>query len=466
MTSKTIFDKIWNNHSVGFRTDGKELLYIDRHVIHELHVPHAFSRLSKSKHQIHRKDLTIIVQDHTVPTREGLELISEHIKITREHAKNYGLQLIDVHSKEHGIVHVVSPELGLALPGFTLACPDSHASTVGAIGCLAFGCGTSELEHILVTQTMVLNKPKQMRINLTGTLMRGVGAKDIALKIIGLLGVDAGKGYAVEFAGPVIDQMSVEERMTLCNMSIEWSCRTCIIAPDQKTIDWCTNRSQTPTRDHWNEVLKYWETLKSDGNSQFDKEHTIECSNVGPQITWGTDPSQVLDIGALVPSTTATQDQAYAQSIKAMNYMGLSAGQDLRGLNINRVFIGSCSNSRINDLREVAQLVEGKQVASHVKALIVPGSTATKEQAESEGLDIIFKNAGFEWHKSGCSMCAGANGEVGQMGERCVSTSNRNFENRQGRGVRTHLASPQMAAAAALAGHIVDARDFLPAKER
>ena len=465
MTSKTLFDKIWTNHSVGFRSDGKELLYIDRHVIHELHVPHAFSRLSKSNHQIHRKDLTVIVQDHTVPTREGLELISEHIKITREHARNYGLQLIDVHSKEHGIVHVVSPELGLALPGFTLACPDSHASTVGAIGCLAFGCGTSELEHILVTQTMVLNKPKQMRINLIGSLQRGVGAKDVALKIIGLLGVDAGKGYAVEFAGTVIDQMSVEERMTLCNMSIEWSCRTCIIAPDQKTIDWCSNRSQTPKGADWIQVLNYWQALGSDGDCQFDREHTIECSALVPQITWGTDPSQVLDIGALVPSAPSSQDNAHLQSIKAMEYMGVNPGQDLNGLMVNRVFIGSCSNSRINDLREVAQLVKGKKVANHVKALIVPGSTATKEQAELEGLDIIFTDAGFEWHKSGCSMCAGANGEIGQMGERCISTSNRNFENRQGRGVRTHLASPQMAAAAALAGHIVDSRDFLPITE-
>jgi len=461
MKNKTLFEKIWSNHSVGFRPDGKELLFIDRHVIHELHVPHAFSRLSKSNHTIHRKDLTVIVQDHTVPTRDGLELISEHIKVTREHAKNYGIQLIDVSSAEHGIVHVVSPELGLALPGFTLACPDSHASTVGAIGCLAFGCGTSELEHILVTQTMVMVKPKQMRVNLTGHLSVGVGAKDVALKIIGMLGVDAGKGYAVEFSGSIIDDMSIEERMTLCNMSIEWSCRTCIIAPDQKTIQWCANRNQTPKGKDWEEALKYWETLRSGVDCHFDKELSIDCSSLAPQITWGTEPSQVLEIGDRVPQSPELDNNLKTQYEKATAYMGVSPGQDLKELSVNRVFIGSCSNSRINDLRDVAKLVKGRKVASHVKALIVPGSTATKQQAEQEGLDIIFKDAGFEWHKSGCSMCAGANGEVGQMGERCISTSNRNFENRQGRGVRTHLASPQMAAAAALAGHIVDSREYL-----
>ncbi len=463
MKNKTLFDKIWSNHSVGYRPDGKELLFIDRHVIHELHVPHAFSRLSKTQHAIHRKDLTVIVQDHTVPTRDGIELISEHIKVTREHAKNYGIQLIDVSSAEHGIVHVVSPELGLALPGFTLACPDSHASTVGAIGCLAFGCGTSELEHILVTQTMVMVKPKQMRVKLTGHLSSGVGAKDVALKIIGMLGVDAGKGYAVEFSGPIIDEMSVEQRMTLCNMSIEWSCRTCIIAPDHKTIEWCSSRAQTPKGKDWDEALNYWKGLSSDEDCQFDKELSIDCSSLVPQITWGTEPSQVIDIGERVPFAPGLNSNLSFQYEKAMSYMGVSPGQDLKELSVNRVFIGSCSNSRINDLRDVAKLVKGRKVASHVKALIVPGSTATKRQAEKEGLDVIFKDAGFEWHKSGCSMCAGANGEVGQMGERCISTSNRNFENRQGRGVRTHLASPQMAAAAAIAGHIVDSREFLEA---
>ena len=458
---KTLFDKIWEQHSVGQRHDGRHLLYIDRHVIHELHVPHAFKRLDLSGRTIRRPDLTVIVQDHTVPTRPGLELISEHIKITREYAKKYQLKLIDVGSEQHGIVHIVSTEIGFAMPGYTLACPDSHASTVGALGCLAFGCGTTELEHILATQVMVIDKPKQLRITINGTLQAGVSAKDVALYLIRLVGVNAGRGFAVEFTGSTVQEMSIESRMTLCNMAIEWGARTCLIAPDPKAIEWCSKTMLSPTRDQSFNMSPFWSNLKSDKGAQFDEEIELDCSKLVPQLTWGTDPSQVVGVDELIPDPMIMASTDQQQALKALTYMEVCAGDRIQGIKVDRVFIGSCSNSRISDLRAAASIVRDRKVANHVKAIVVPGSTQIKKQAEVEGLDKVFIEAGFEWHHSGCSMCAGANGDVGNPGERCLSTTNRNFENRQGRGVKTHLVSPQMAAAAALAGSIVDVRNYL-----
>lgn len=456
---QTLFDKIWDFHHVGTRGDGRELLYIDRHVVHELHAPHAFHELDTHKHTVRRRDLTLVVQDHTVPTRTGLPLRSAHIDATRLGAQKHAVSLVDVESPEHGIVHVVSPELGIALPGLTLACPDSHASTVGALGCLAFGCGTTELVHVLSTQVMALQRPKQMRVNFTGKLARGVTAKDLALHLIRTVGVDAGRGHAVEYAGEAIRALDVEARMTLCNMTIEWGGRTCLIAPDEKTIAWCRGRLNAPTGAAWDEAVAWWRTLPTDADAQFDREITIDCSQVAPQVTWGIDPSQAIGVNEAVPGGTEERTTA------ALAYMGVEAGAPIAGVPVDRVFIGSCANSRLPDLRAAAAVVRDRKVAPGVKAIVVPGSSTVKREAEREGLDRIFLDAGFEWRNAGCSMCAGANGDVGQPGERVVSTTNRNFENRQGRGVRTHLASAEMAAAAALAGRIVDVRDWLPAED-
>jgi 3-isopropylmalate/(R)-2-methylmalate dehydratase large subunit len=457
--SQTLFDKIWDFHHVGTRGDDRELLYIDRHVVHELHAPHAFHELDTKKHTVRRRDLTLVVQDHTVPTRTGMPLRSAHIDATKLGAQKHAVSLVDVDSPEHGIVHVVSPELGIALPGLTLACPDSHASTVGALGCLAFGCGTTELVHVLSTQVMALSRPRQMRVNFTGRLARGVGAKDLALHLIRTVGVDAGRGHAVEYAGEAIRALDIEARMTLCNMTIEWGGRTCLIAPDEKTIAWVRGRPNAPTGAAWDEAVAWWRTLASDADAKFDREITIDCSHVAPQVTWGTDPSQAIGVDEPVPGGSEERTTA------ALAYMDVQPGAPLAGTPVDRVFIGSCSNSRLPDLRAAAAVVRDRKVAPGVKAIVVPGSSTVKREAEREGLDRIFVAAGFEWRNAGCSMCAGANGDVGQPGERVVSTTNRNFENRQGRGVRTHLASAEMAAAAALAGRIVDVRDWLPAED-
>lgn len=460
MVMRTLFDKIWDFHLVGQRADGRELLYIDRHVVHELHAPHAFSALDLTRRSVRRKDLTIVLQDHTVPTRPGVPLQSAHIDATRIGAKRHGVRLVDVAEPEHGIVHVVSPELGIALPGLTLACPDSHASTVGALGCLAFGCGTSELGHVFATQVMALSKPKQMRIHFSGKLSRGVSAKDVALHLIRTVGTDAGRGHAVEYSGNVVRDMDIEARMTLCNMTIEWGGRTCLIAPDEKTIAWCFGRPGTPSGPAWEEAVAWWRTLATDAGAAFDDEVDIDCSAIAPQITWGTDPAQTMAVTERVPGPLAFGQSSQTRTQSALDYMGLAPGAPIAGVAINRVFIGSCSNSRLSDLRSAAVIVRGRKVAPGVKAVVVPGSSTVKRLAESEGLDEVFRSAGFEWHNAGCSMCAGANGDTGAPGERCVSTSNRNFEHRQGRGVRTHLASPAMAAAAAIAGCIVDVREL------
>ena len=459
---KTLFDKIWDYHRVGLRGDGRELLYIDRHAVHELHAPHAFGELDASGREVRRRDLTMVVQDHTVPTRPGVALGSTHIDATRLGAGKYKVRLIDVAEAAHGIVHVVTPELGVALPGLTLACPDSHASTVGALGCLAFGCGTTELGHVLTTQTMALIRPRQMRVNFHGRLAPGVGAKDLALHLIRQLGVDAGRGYVAEYAGEAIREMGIDARMTLCNMTIEWGARTCLIAPDDKTIDYCKGRPAAPAGVEWEEAVAWWRTLPTDADAVFDSEIDIACADIGPQITWGTDPGQAIGINERIPAPLAAGADARTEA--ALAYMGLKAGASLAGTAVDRVFIGSCANSRLSDLRLAAEVVRGRHVAQGVTAIVVPGSSTIKRDAEREGLDKVFLAAGFEWRNAGCSMCAGANGDVGQAGERVVSTTNRNFENRQGRGVRTHLAGPAMAAAAAVAGCIVDVRELLASK--
>jgi 3-isopropylmalate/(R)-2-methylmalate dehydratase large subunit len=455
----TLFDKIWNNHFVGVREDGRELLYIDRHVVHDLHAPHAFKELSRQNREVRRKDLTVVVQDHTVATRHDIAIVSENMRATQQACHDHKVNLIDHRSPQHGISHIISVEQGWALPGKTLACPDSHASTVGAMGCLAFGCGTTELVHILATQTMALIKPQQMRVWLTGQLRTGVSAKDIALHLIRRLGVTAGRGYAVEYSGSVIQDMDLEGRMTLCNMTIEWGGRTCLIAPDAKTVAWYKAQGSDLPEDVLRCVTEQSGQLHSDSDAKFDAEVTLDCSAIWPQMTWGTDPSQTVNIHeeiALPQNLDADQKSRLTQ---ALDYMGLTEGQTLKGLPVQRVFIGSCTNARLSDLREAARVVANRHVADNVVALVVPGSSKIKAQAEAEGIDRVFINAGFQWHSSGCSMCAGANGEVGLAGERCVATSNRNFENRQGRGVRTHLASPATAAASAIAGCIVDAED-------
>lgn len=457
--ARTLFDKIWDLHHVGTRADGRELLYIDRHVVHELHAPHAFAELDNTQRTVRRRDLTLVVQDHTVPTIPGLPLRSAYIDATRIGAHKHSVSVVDVESKEHGIVHVVSPELGIALPGLTLACPDSHASTVGALGCLAFGCGTSELVHVLNTQVMAMTKPKQLRVNFTGSLARGVDAKDLALQLIRSVGVAAGRGYAVEFAGEAIRALDVEGRMALCNMTIEWGGRTSLVAPDETTFAWCQGRPNAPKGAEWDAAVAWWRTLPTDADARFDHEITIDANIVGPQVTWGTDPSQTIGVNEHVPAPASAGDS------RALDYMGLQAGAPITGVPVHRVFIGSCASSRLPDLRAAAELVRNRHVAPGVQAIVVPASSSIKRAAEQEGLDQVFQAAGFEWRNAGCSMCAGANGDVGTAGERVVSTTNRNFENRQGRGVRTHLASPVMAAAAALAGHIVDVRDWLPAQE-
>ena len=449
---RTLFDRIWDAHVVGRRADGRELLYVDRHVVHELHAPHAFAALDQTGRSVRRRDRTIVVQDHTVPTRPGLPLRSGNIDATGLAGARHGVPVLAPDDERHGISHVISAERGWALPGATLACPDSHASTVGALGCLAFGCGTSELVHVLATQTLALMRPKTMRVRLEGRLGAGVGAKDAALHLIRQVGVQGGRGHAVEYAGAVVRALDLEGRSTLCNLSIEWGARSALVAPDAQTLAWLQAHAEAPPGRPWAVLAEGWDALRSDDGAVFDAEIEVDCAGIAPQITWGTDPSQTIGVDEPVPAPQADRDR------RALEYMGVEPGRPLLGLPVQRVFIGSCANARIGDLRAAAALVRGRRVAAGVRALVVPGSDAVRRQAEHEGLARVFTEAGFEWHRSGCSMCAGANGDVAEPGERCLSTTNRNFENRQGRGVRTHLVGPAMAAAAALAGRIVDVR--------
>jgi 3-isopropylmalate/(R)-2-methylmalate dehydratase large subunit len=464
--AQTLFDKIWDSHLVARRADGRDLVYIDRHVLHELHAPHAFEQLDKQQRPVRRPDLTFSMQDHTVATSPGRDDATNSsgaafLKAMREGSRRNGIRLFDIDDPEQGISHVVAPELGMVLPGATHAVPDSHASTVGGLGALAFGCGTSELAHILATQVMALRRPKRMRIRLEGRLGPHVTAKDVALRLIGDLGVAGARGYAVEYAGAAVRAMAIESRMTLCNLNIEMGGRSGFVAPDESTFSWIAGRPYAPQGAMWDAALAHWRTLASEHGAAFDREHVLDCSGLEPQITWGTDPSQVLGISGRVPDPSAAEPSRRAAVESALAYMGLAPGMALAGLPVDRVFIGSCTNSRLPDLVAAAEVVRGRRVADGVVAMVVPGSTTVKREAEAAGLDRVFRDAGFFWGESGCSMCAGGNGDRGEPGERCVSTTNRNFEHRQGPKVRTHLVSPATAAATAVAGRIADVRRLI-----
>jgi 3-isopropylmalate/(R)-2-methylmalate dehydratase large subunit len=464
--ARTLLDKIWDAHLVARRADGRDLIYIDRHVLHELHAPHAFRKLEESQRGVRRPDLTFSVQDHTVPSRPGRDDLTHaesapFLRAMRDGSRRNGIRLFDIDDPEQGISHVVAPELGLVLPGATHAVPDSHACTVGGLGALAFGCGTSELEHILATQVMALKRPKSLRVRIEGTLRPHVTAKDVALRLIAEAGTGGGRGHVIEFAGATVRAMTVESRLTLCNLAIEMGARSGFVAPDDTTFSWLARRPFAPQADAWETALAHWRTLASDEGAGFDREIVLDCNALEPQLTWGTDPSEVIGIGGRVPDPSAAAPEQQAALRRALDYMGLTPGMPIAGLAVDRVFIGSCTNSRLPDLEAAAAVVRGRHVAAGVVALVVPGSSLVKRQAEAQGLDTVFRHAGFLWGESGCSMCAGGNGDRGKPGERCVSTTNRNFENRQGERVRTHLASPAMAAAAAVTGRIVDVRQFV-----
>jgi 3-isopropylmalate/(R)-2-methylmalate dehydratase large subunit len=466
--SATLFERIWDAHRVGAREDGRELIYMDRNVVHDLHGPHAFARLGATGRGVRRPDLTFAVLDHSLATTPGREAGTNAAALPfvagmRAGAERYGVRLFDVTDEEQGIAHVVAPELGIVLPGSTYASPDSHACTIGALGALAVACGTSELEHVLATQVVAMHKPKQMRITLDGRLRDGVTAKDVALHIIAILGVAGGRGYAIEYAGEVVDALSIEARFTLCNMTIELGARTGIIAPDEKTLAWVDERPLVPKGALGAVARAEWATLRSAPDAVFDRDLHVDCTALEPQVTWGTDQSQVVGVNGRIPDGASIEPARRTAFERALAYMDLQPGMPLAGLAVDRVFIGSCTNARIEDLEAAAAIARDRHVAKGVRAIVVPGSSAVKRAAEARGLDRIFRAAGFEWHESGCSMCAGANGDLAAPGARSVSTSNRNFENRQGPGVRTHLVSPAMAAAAAVTGHIVDVTGLAPA---
>jgi 3-isopropylmalate/(R)-2-methylmalate dehydratase large subunit len=462
--AKSLFDKIWETHVVTQRSDGRDILYMDRHVSHDLHAPRAFGRLGKAGRKVRRPDLTFAALDHSISSRrkvDGGPIDTMFTIGSREGAKKFGVRVFDLEDPEHGISHVVGPELGLILPGSTYACPDSHACTVGGLGAFAYGCGTSELEHVFATQALAIKKPKSLRINLYGTMAFGITAKDVVLKIIATCGVNIGRGYAIEYAGPIAEALSIEGRLTLCNMAIEMGARSGFVAPDEKTIKWLEGRAWAPTGDKWDAAVIHWRTLKSDEGAKFDKEVSVDCGGLEPQISWGIDPSQIIGISDIVPDPIDKDEKQKVAMERALQYMGLKPGMSLKGLPINQVFIGSCTNSRLPDLEAAAGILKGRKVAKGIKALVVPGSAATKRQAEAKGLDKIFIEAGFFWGEAGCSMCAGGIGDSVDAGDRSVSTTNRNFENRQGPAVRTHLVSPAMAAAAAVTGEITDVRELI-----
>jgi 3-isopropylmalate/(R)-2-methylmalate dehydratase large subunit len=459
----TLFDKIWDSHVVGQREDGRVLVYMDRNVIHDLHAPHAFAKLRAAGRVARRPELTVAVTDHTVDTRpnrtpESNPQATASLAATRAGAEDFGLHLIGLDSPVQGIVHVVSPELGIALPGSTVACPDSHACTVGGIGALGMATGTTELVHVLATQTLALHKPKQMRITLEGTLAPGVTAKDLILFLIGHYGSAMARGHAVEFAGPVARALPVEGRLTLCNMITELGGRTGLVAPDETVFAWLEGRPCAPTGAMLAAARAEWRNLSTDADAVFDHDLSVDCSALEPQITWGIDPTHVIGISGHVPDPAQAAPEEREALTRALAYMQLAPGQPIAGLPVDRVFIGSCTNARLSDLVAAAAVLDGRRVAPGVEAAVVPGSTAVKQEAERLGLDRKFLEAGFEWRQSGCSMCAGVNGDEGRPGQRIVSTTNRNFAGRQGAGVMTHLASPAMAVAAALSGHIADPR--------
>ena len=462
----TLYDKIWNEHLIEEAPDGACLIYIDRHIVHEVTSPQAFEGLRLSGRKVHAPDKTLLVVDHNVPTTDRTlpnpdPESAAQIAYLAENAKFFGLEYYDEFDKRQGIVHIIGPEQGFTLPGVTLVCGDSHTATNGAFGALAYGIGTSEVEHVLATQTLIQTKSKNMRATVDGKLPTGVTAKDIILAIIGEIGTAGGTGYALEYAGEAIRALSMEGRMTVCNMSIEAGAKAGFIAPDEKTYTYLKDRPKAPKGKDWDAAVRYWETLHSDDGAQFDREVRLDAAKLPPLVTWGTSPEQVTSVTGRVPRIADIADDNKREAVeRALKYMGLQGGEKITDIAIDRVFIGSCTNARIEDLREVAKVVDGKKVSANVKGMIVPGSGLVKAQAESEGLDKIFVNAGFEWRVPGCSMCLAMNPDKLAPGERCASTSNRNFEGRQGYKGRTHLVSPAMAAAAAIAGHFIDVREW------
>ena len=468
MSPKTLYDKIWDAHVAHEADDGTCLLYIDRHLVHEVTSPQAFEGLRMTGRTVRRPDQTIAVPDHNVPTtldRANAATMTEDSRIQvaalDTNAKEFGLHYYPVSDVRQGIVHIVGPEQGWTLPGMTVVCGDSHTATHGAFGSLAHGIGTSEVEHVLATQTLIQKKSKNMKVEITGKLPKGVTAKDITMTVIGETGTAGGTGYVIEYCGEAIRELSMEGRMTVCNMAIEGGARAGLIAPDEKTFEYCLGRPHAPKGAQWEAALAWWKTLYSDDDAHWDKVITIKAEDIAPAVTWGTSPEDVLPITAKVPAATDFKGGKVDAAKRSIEYMGLTEGMALTDIEIDTVFIGSCTNGRIEDLRAAAEILKGKKVKDGLRAMIVPGSGLVRAQAEEEGLADIFKDAGFEWRLAGCSMCLAMNPDQLAPGERCAATSNRNFEGRQGRGGRTHLMSPAMAAAAAITGKLTDVREMM-----
>jgi 3-isopropylmalate/(R)-2-methylmalate dehydratase large subunit len=465
---KTMFEKIWDAHVVREAPGESTILYIDRHLVHEMTSPQAFAGLRLAHRKVHRPEATVAVLDHSVPTVPGRRMLDvvdkeslECLTTMERNAREFGLTLYDMLDARQGIVHIIGPEQGLTLPGMTIVCGDSHTSTHGALGALAFGIGTSEVEQVLATQCLLQERPKTMNIRVEGTMAPGVTAKDMALAIIGKLGTGVGTGHAIEFSGSAVRSLSMEGRMTLCNMAIEAGARAGMVAPDEVTFDYIKGRRYAPQGELFEQAVASWRQLASDPGVHFDTVYEINIDGLAPQVTWGINPGMEIDVTGIVPDPAQQQDPEKRKAYeRALDYMGLKPGQKITEIPLDTVFIGSCTNSRLEDLRMAAQYAKGKHVSPHVRAMVVPGSMQVRRMAEEEGLADIFREAGFQWRESGCSMCIAMNGDQLSEGERCASTSNRNFEGRQGRGGRTHLVSPAMAAAAAIAGHFVDIREM------
>jgi len=467
-TAKTLFDKIWESHVVAENDDGTSLLYIDMHLTHEVTSWPGFENMRLNGRSVHRTDTVLAVPDHVIPTTSRSERIADdqariQFETLIKNCQEFGVSLIPLTDARQGIVHIIGPEQGATQPGITLVCGDSHTATHGAFGCLAFGIGSSEVEHVLSTQTLVQKRPKNMRIAVNGELPFGVTGKDMILAIIGAIGTAGGTGHVVEYVGSAIRALSMEGRMTVCNMTIEGGARAGLIAPDETTFQYIRGRPLAPSENQWDAAMTYWKTLPSDEDAAYDKEVRLDAQKIVPQVTWGTSPEDVIPIHGRVPDPAAATDEQQRDAIQAaIDYMGLSANQPITDIKVDRAFIGSCTNGRIEDVRAAAKVAAGRKLADGVSAMVVPGSGLVKAQAEAEGLDKILTQAGFEWREPGCSMCIAMNGDILEPGERCASTSNRNFKGRQGRDSRTHLVSPAMAAAAAIEGHFVDVRDLAP----